>query len=155
MTDEFGAAPRGGPRSGWAISVCELCVEDLATSLAFWRDLLGFEIAYQRPAEGFVYLEHPEGHQIMLCSRNGWFETGPIERPHGRGVMFQFYFATMEPQLAALTAAGWPAYRAYREIWRRTGDCESGQREIWVQDPDGYLVMVAQNIGSRPPQSGT
>ena len=39
---------------------------------------------------------------------------------------------------------------AEREIWRRTGDVESGQREVFVQDPDGYLLMLAQNIGTRP-----
>jgi hypothetical protein len=32
---------------------------------------------------------------------------------------------------------------------------ESGQREVFVQDPDGYLVMVAQNIGTRAPAEST
>lgn len=25
-----------------------------------------------------------------------------------------------------------------------------GQREVFVQDPDGYLVMAAESLGSRP-----
>ena len=62
------------PRSGWARLVCELLVEDLAVSLTFWRRL-GFDIAYQRPEQGFVYLERPEGAQIMLCRRSGRWET--------------------------------------------------------------------------------
>jgi hypothetical protein len=34
--------------------VPEQHVTDLATSLRFWRDILGFAVAYQRSAERFV-----------------------------------------------------------------------------------------------------
>jgi hypothetical protein len=27
---------------------------------------------------------------------------------------------------------------------------KAGQREIFVQDPDGYLIMVAHDLGERP-----
>ena len=64
------------PKTGWAKIVTELHVTDLEVSLAFWKDIIGFEIAYRREAEKFVYLEHPEGQQIMLCQRHGRFETG-------------------------------------------------------------------------------
>jgi catechol 2,3-dioxygenase-like lactoylglutathione lyase family enzyme len=138
------------PRSGWARLVPELLVEDIATSLPFWRDLLGFAIAYQRPAERFVYLERPEGAQIMLCQRSGRWETATLERPLGRGVMFQVYVDDIDAVSAALAAAGTELYAGPREVWRRHGDREGGQREIFVQDPDGYLVMIAQNIGERP-----
>jgi hypothetical protein len=57
------------PKTGWAKLVTELLVSDIAASLAFWRDRLGFEIAYQRPERAFAYLERPEGAQIMLCQR--------------------------------------------------------------------------------------
>jgi catechol 2,3-dioxygenase-like lactoylglutathione lyase family enzyme len=75
------------PKSGWAKMVSELHVTDLDASLAFWKDIIGFEIAYQRPEERFVYLEHPEGQQIMLCQRHRRFETGPMQWPFGQGVM--------------------------------------------------------------------
>lgn len=130
--------------------VVELHVNDLAASLRFWRDMLGFGIAYEREAERFVYLEHPEGHQIMLCQRHGRFETGPLNHPLGQGAMFQIYLGGLEPVLAALGAANWPIYLGPRDMWRRTGSCESGQREVFVQDPDGYLLMIATNIGRRP-----
>ena len=138
------------PRSGWARMVVELLVNDLEASLSFWGDVLGFETAYERPEERFAYLEHPEGHQIMLCQRNGRFETGPLDPPLGQGAMFQIYLGDMAPVLSALGARGWPIHLGPREVWRRTGDCESGQREVFVQDPDGYLLMVAQNVGRRP-----
>ncbi|HET6237040.1 MAG TPA: hypothetical protein VFE41_19065 [Acetobacteraceae bacterium] len=50
MVDTFGAVPR----HGWARMVPEQHVTDLATSLRFWRDILGFAVAYQRSAERFV-----------------------------------------------------------------------------------------------------
>ncbi len=138
------------PRSGWAKLVPELLVYDLPASLAFWQGVLGFQVAYGRAEECFVYLEHPaEGHQVMLCQRNGRFETGPMLRPLGQGAMFQLYFAELDPILAALTAASWPIHTALREIWRDTGTQQTGQREIFVQDPDGYLLMLAQHIGMR------
>jgi catechol 2,3-dioxygenase-like lactoylglutathione lyase family enzyme len=140
----------GLPKSGWAKLAPELHVEDIEASLEFWRGILGFEIAYQRPEEKFAYLDHPEGHQVMLCQRHGRWETGSFEYPLGRGVMFQLYFESIEPALAAVSARGWPIYHELREIWRRAGDQETGQREFFLQDPDGYLIMVAQNLGERP-----
>lgn len=146
MTDDHGAPPR----SGWARLVPELHVRDPEQSLEFWCGLLGFRIAYRRPDEGFAYLERPEGAQVMLCRRNGKWETGRLDPPYGRGVMFQIYVDDLDTVQLALRAAGWALHAGPREIWRRVGSEEAGQREIFVQDPDGYLVMVAQNIGTRP-----
>ncbi|BBK35003.1 aldoketomutase [Allostella sp. ATCC 35155] len=131
--------------------VAELHVNDLDASLAFWRDICGFAVAFHRPAERFVYLEHAEGQQVMLCQRNGRFETGPMQAPLGQGAMFQVYLSDLESVLGRAAAHSWPIYLGPREIWRRTGeDSESGQREVFVQDPDGYLLMLAQSIGERP-----
>ncbi|MEP2119031.1 MAG: VOC family protein [Bauldia litoralis] len=146
---EAGGAP---PRTGWAPLKPELLVTDLEASLGFWRDLLGFRVAYWR--DGFVYLEHSEGAQIMLFQRDGSFETGAMEPPFGRGAMFQVYVGGVAAIEAALAGAGWPLHGALREVWRRWGDREGGQRELFVQDPDGYLVMVAEVIGERPLTSG-
>src|SRR5712692_9270209 len=77
------------PKTGWAKIVAELHVADLDVSLAFWTDIIGFGISYRRDEEKFVYLEHSEGHQIMLCQRHGRFETGPMQYPLGQGAMFQ------------------------------------------------------------------
>jgi catechol 2,3-dioxygenase-like lactoylglutathione lyase family enzyme len=138
------------PKTGWAELVAELLVSDIAASLAFWRDRLGFAIAYQRPEQGFAYLERPEGAQIMLCQRSGNWETATLDRPYGRGVMLQVYVANVEPVQHSLGAAGWPLYAGPRDVWREVGDRKAGQREIFVQDPDGYLIMVAQDLGERP-----
>jgi hypothetical protein len=57
----------------------------------------------------------------------------------------------LEPILAALAGAGWPLFEAPSEAWYRTGDVEGGQREFLVQDPDGYLLRIAQDLGHRIP----
>jgi len=138
------------PKTGWAKLVRELLVSDIAASLAFWRDRLGFAVAYQRPEQGFVYLERPEGTQIMLRQRDGKWKTAPLNPPYGRGVMFQVYVTSVEPIKHSLRAADWPLYAGPRDVWREVGDRRAGQREIFVQDPDGYLVMIAHDLGERP-----
>jgi catechol 2,3-dioxygenase-like lactoylglutathione lyase family enzyme len=146
MAIDYGAPPR----AGWQKLVSEVLVENLATSLHFWTKMLGFGVAYQRPEEGFAYLERPEGAQIMLCQRADVWETGLMERPFGRGVMFQISVDALATTLSDLSDAGWPLHAGPREVWRRYGDRMGGRREIFVQDPDGYLVMIAENLGERP-----
>lgn len=145
MTDDLGGPPKGG----FAKMVPELLVRDIGHSLAFWRDTLGFEIAYQRLEERFVYLEL-QGAQIMLCQRNGRYETGAMEHPLGQGVMFQVYVQGIERMLSALAAINSPLYEAPKDAWYRVGAYEHGLRRFLVQDPDGYLVMLAERIGRRP-----
>jgi len=140
-----GEAP---PKTGWARLVPELLVSNLDESLAFWCDALGFCIAYSRP--GFVYLERSEGAQIMLCRRDGSFETSDMIHPFGRGAMFQVYVEAIAPIVEALAKSGRSLHKPVQEVWRRWGDREGGQREFFAQDPDGYLVMVAEHIGERP-----
>jgi catechol 2,3-dioxygenase-like lactoylglutathione lyase family enzyme len=146
MTSSLGSPPK----RGWAGLVPELLVEDLGLSLPFWRDILGFQIAYQRPEDRFVYLERPDGAQVMLCQRWGRWETGALERPFGRGVMFQIYIDDVATLIATLRSTGWPIVEGPRESWRQHGDREGGMREVFVQDPDGYLIMMAEHIGERP-----
>jgi catechol 2,3-dioxygenase-like lactoylglutathione lyase family enzyme len=134
----------------WAMLMPEIMVSDFARSLAFWTDVLGFAIAYDRPEQKFVYLQRPEGGQMMLYQRDGDWETGALEAPYGRGVVLQVYVADLAPVEAAVRAAGLPFYVTPRTRWRDWGDREGGQREFLVQDPDGYLVMVAERIGERP-----
>jgi catechol 2,3-dioxygenase-like lactoylglutathione lyase family enzyme len=146
--------PSGAPpRTGWQKLVSELLVQDIDRSLEFWCGILGFAIAYQRKEDRFAYLERKEGAQIMLCQRTGRWETGALEPPFGRGVMFQIYVDDLEPIRAAAISANHPVHTPLREVWRRTGDREIGQREVFYLDPDGYLLMIAQEIGERPSAS--
>ncbi len=137
------------PAGGFAPLVPELDVLDLARSLDFWTRLLGFRIAYQRPENGFAFLQR-DGAQVMLCAANGSWDTAPLEKPFGRGVNFQIAVADAAPLLAALAAEPWPLFRPLHDAWYRMGAAEVGCRQFLVQDPDGYLLRFSQSLGERP-----
>ncbi len=139
-----------GPTGGFAPLVPELDVTDLAASLAFWCGPLGFVIAYERPENGFAYLERPGGVQVMLNRINGNWDTGALVRPFGRGINFEMRVESVDPILAALAAMAWPLFRPPHDAWYRVGATEVGSRQFLVQDPDGYLLRFAQSLGSRP-----
>jgi catechol 2,3-dioxygenase-like lactoylglutathione lyase family enzyme len=145
-SDSTGNAPQGG----FADLVPELGVSSIQDSLSFWRDLLGFEIAYDRPDARFAYLAQGQ-LQVMLCELNGRWETAEMHRPFGRGVNFQMVVDQIDPMLKALGDANWPLYEQPNEAWYRVGVIEYGQREFLVQDPDGYLVRFVERLGVRTP----
>ena len=138
------------PANGFNALVPELDVFDLPASLRFWCDLLGFEVAYDRPAARFAFLVRGN-IQIMLCELSGSWEVGELSRPFGRGINFQMIVSSVSPILEALEVAKWPLFRPPNDAWYRAGDQETGQREFLVQDPDGYLLRFAQHLGMRSP----
>jgi len=145
-SDSTGSAPR----DGFADLVPELSVSNLQSSLSFWRDLLGFDIAYDRPDARFAYLVRAR-LQVMLCEQNGRWETAEMQRPFGRGINFQMVVDRIDPILRALDEAKWPLYEPPGEAWYRVGEQEVGQREFLVQDPDGYLIRLVEGLGTRAP----
>jgi catechol 2,3-dioxygenase-like lactoylglutathione lyase family enzyme len=138
------------PKSGFAPMAIELIVSNYDKSLAFWTGPIGFKVCYTRPAMKFAYLEHPDGAQMMFYERDGDWETGTFEYPFGRGAIIQLGVKNVDTAYQAIVAAGVPRYVELREKWRNWGDREGIQREFLVQDPDGYLVMINQKIGTRP-----
>ena len=134
----------------WAPLIAEMMVHDYARSLAFWTGPMGFAPAFTRPAQKLACLVHPNGAQVMIYQRDGDWETGPMEAPFGRGLVVQVFVADVDAMARAMARAGVPFYVPLREKWRDWGDHLGGQREFLVQDPDGYLIMVAQHIGTRP-----
>jgi hypothetical protein len=93
----------------------------------------------------FVFLERA-GAQLMLCQRQGRYETGTLDHPLGRGAMFQIYVESLEPILNALNL---PLYEPLSDRWYRVGDREKGLRQFLVQDPDRYLILFGQSLGKR------
>ncbi|ANI54301.1 bleomycin resistance protein [Pseudomonas sp. DR 5-09] len=132
--------------------VPELMVTDLQASLAFWVSCLGFTIAYQRPEDGFAYLDL-NGAQVMLEQVDpnaGQWLTAELSKPFGRGVNLQIDVEAVAPIIERLGAAQIPLYKTRKDTWYRADDVEVGQREFLVQDPDGYLVRLVERLGERP-----
>ncbi|WP_309245101.1 VOC family protein [Clostridium estertheticum] len=66
----------------------ELSVSDINTSLDFYLNILFFKLEYQRKTDKFALISL-NGSQIMIEEINGFWETGILENPFGRGVNFQ------------------------------------------------------------------
>lgn len=131
--------------------VPELIVTDLRSSLHFWTTLVGFSIAYERPEEGFAYLDL-HGAQIMLEQQNSveqqWL-SDELTAPFGRGINLQIEVTSVDSVIIRLQTAQWPLFLEREEVWYRAGSKEVGQRQFLVQDPDGYLVRLVENLGER------
>lgn len=81
----------------WAALVLELTVLDLAKSLSFYTDLLGFEVLFSRPETRFAYLGLGE-EQLMLdqhAEGQGW-QMGRLEPPFGRGINLQIEVESLQ-----------------------------------------------------------
>jgi catechol 2,3-dioxygenase-like lactoylglutathione lyase family enzyme len=129
--------------------VPEFSVSNLSRSRAFYVDALGFKVEYERPANKFMYLSFQDS-QIMIEETNGHWATGVLEHPYGRGINFQFHVENVNDLVESLRAKGIPLFRPLTEAWYRGGDVLIGVSEFLVQDPDGYLLRFAQEIGSKP-----
>lgn len=82
------------PTGGFARLVPEIDVFDLARSKTFWCDILGFQIAYQRPENLFMYIELQRA-QVMLKQKMGTGKPGLWSSRWGAGSIFKFSSALL------------------------------------------------------------
>lgn len=133
--------------------VPELAVGDWRRSLAFYRDVLGFELRYQREEDGFAYLALG-GADLMIdqIGLGRTFDDGhaPDGYPFGRGLNLQIEVPDVAPLLRALERHGISLFLPLEERWYRKGALEVGNRQFVVADPDGYLLRFFQDLGERP-----
>jgi len=131
--------------------VPEFVCSDLAESLRFYTELLGFRVLYSRPEQRFAYLER-DGAELMLeqpVSKDRLWPHAELAYPFGRGINFQIQVADVERLHAAIQAAGVPVFLPLEEKWYRRESDEIGVNQFAIQDPDGYLLRFSQVIGER------
>jgi catechol 2,3-dioxygenase-like lactoylglutathione lyase family enzyme len=130
--------------------VPELSVTNFQNSLKFYTEIIGFVIKYDRPEEGFAYLELGEVELMIdqLGKGRDW-KTGEFEYPFGRGVNFEITVEDIEPILDKLKQNNITLFMEVEEKWYRKNDHEVGNKQFLVQDPDGYLLRFAQDLGKR------
>jgi catechol 2,3-dioxygenase-like lactoylglutathione lyase family enzyme len=88
--------------------VPELDVADLARSVSFYVDVLGFRVRIERPEELFAYLTRGPIH-LMLEQAEGpgrRFRTAPLEYPFGRGMNLQIQVPDVDRLHAQALRAG-------------------------------------------------
>lgn len=129
--------------------VPELGCHDVLNSLRFYTDVLGFNVRYDRPKQGFYFLER-QGAEIMIEQMDGssWL-AAKAEPPFGRGMHFQIGTTDLAALYKTCKAAKAVIFRDWEEAWYRAGDRYVGQVQFIIQDPDGYLLRFEQGLGAR------
>ncbi|MEL6413981.1 MAG: VOC family protein [Pseudomonadota bacterium] len=122
----------------------ELYVSDLGASLDFYCGLLGFEVEYGRPEERFAYLSRGAVSLMIEEPIGRTWLTGSLERPFGRGMNLQIMVEDVRALYAACEKAGAVFFLSLEtKAYQRRDDTVS-QTQFVVQDPDGYLIRLAQ-----------
>jgi len=131
--------------------VPELGCRDLARSHRFYCGPLGFTEIYARA--GFACIEH-QGARLMLeqLGPGAWL-AAPAEPPLGRGMHLQI--ATRDVLALAGRVPAPALFRSTEEAWYRTDAGFTGQMQIVVSDPDGYLLRFAEPLGLRDTAPGS
>lgn len=132
--------------------VPEFAVSDWLQSRRFYCDLIGFSVRYERPEEGFCYLEL-DGAELMIdqmgLGRTFDIEGAPLEKPFGRGLNVQIRVRNVTAILKRLADAGVALYLPLEEKWYRRNDLEVGNLQFVVLDPDGYMLRPFEDLGER------
>lgn len=135
------ALPQIGPPQSALIP--ELSITHYQRSRAFYLNLLGFSLSYERPEEGFGLFALGSA-ELMLdqIDLGRTFDNGhaPHTRPFGKGVNLQIRSVAIDPIVTRLADAGVPLYLSVEIAWYRIRDHQHGQRQFVVADPDGYLL---------------
>jgi glyoxylase I family protein len=135
-----------------------ITVSNLERSLAFWRDVLGFEFSHRAHQTGelaeqitgvpgaeisLVVLKAPGGHKIELLEYLAPNDLGHVDiRPCDVGsVHVAFTVENLDAVLNAIAASGWRT--AGKPQTLRSGP-NAGKRVIYVRDPDGTTVEFMQ-----------
>lgn len=122
----------------------ELYVTDLDASLAFYCALLGFKVDYDRPEDRFACIRIGSSTLMLEEPIGRTWLAGPFEPPFGRGVNFQVMVRGIEVLFERCCAAGAPVFHNLETKDYRRRDGMVSQTQFVVQDPDGYLIRLAE-----------
>ena len=126
-----------------------ICVSDVEVSSRWYQKLLGC-----RSAHGGPEYERLVGGDRLILQLHGWdvaHHHGPIGdaalKPYGNGVLLWFEVDDFD---AAVGRAQALAAEVVRPRHRNPPDGIGGPNhwEIWLRDPDGYLVVLASPDGT-------
>lgn len=123
--------------------VPELSVSNINNSKDFYINILGFDLEYERVEDKFAFLSYGEA-QIMIEEINGYWNTGELQYPFGRGINLQI---AAEDVYKIANKLKQNNINLFRNVMESTYECGCEvvfEKEILVQDPDGYLLRFSQ-----------
>lgn len=135
-----------------------ITVTNLERSLAFWRDVLGFELSHRAHQTGdlaheitgvagaeisIAVLRAPGGHKIELLEYLAPAARKNFDpRPCDVGsVHIALTVDDLDAVLSAIAASGWKAAGQTQTL---TVGPNAGKRVVYVRDPDGTTIEFMQ-----------
>jgi catechol 2,3-dioxygenase-like lactoylglutathione lyase family enzyme len=120
-------------------------VRDVAASSRFYQQVLGAESGHG----GDAYEQIVSDGEILLQLHSPEVEDhhgrlADLEQPLGNGVVLWFEVADFDAAVARVRATGAPV------VIDVITNPNARQREIWIRDPDSYLVVLAGASEYRP-----
>jgi len=140
-----------------------ITVTNLERSVAFWQDVLGFELSHRAHHTGELASEVTgvPGAEISIAVLKGYGHKielleyhGPADRKHVAlrpcdigSVHIALMVENLDAALRAIEASGWKAAGKPKTL--KTGP-NAGKRVVYVRDPDGTTIEFMQP----PPDKG-
>lgn len=123
----------------------ELSVSNIEKSKYFYCNVLGFELTYERVNDNFAFLTYQKA-QIMIEEINDNWNVGQLIRPFGRGVNFQIQTNEIDNISKKLKENHIEIFKDIFESEYAVKDRLYLEKELLVQDPDGYLLRFQQTL---------
>ena len=145
-----------------------ITVSNLERSLAFWRDVLGFELSHTAHQKGelaqeitgvegaelkLAVLKTPGGHKIELLE---YLTPADRKRANLRpcdvgSVHIALLVDDLDVVLEHIAASGWKAAGKPQTLTRGPN---AGKRVVYVRDPDGTTIELMQIAKQNPSIDG-
>ena len=123
----------------------ELMVSNIKRSISFYKKL-GFKEEYKRTNFSFLSLQH---NQIMLQQKNSTWLVGKLQKPFGRGINLQMQVTNIRQILHRTATHNITLFEEPTTNWYQVGTKKLGNNEFLVQDPDGYLLRIFNEVPSK------
>jgi catechol 2,3-dioxygenase-like lactoylglutathione lyase family enzyme len=116
-------------------------VRDVASTIAFYRERLGFEVRFIAPdSDPFFAIVERDGAQVFMKAILPEVQPTPNPSRHPWARWDAFVHTPAPESLAAeLTSRGTPFHQTLR-------DTEDGLRGFEVKDPDGYVLFFGRPL---------
>ena len=140
-----------------AVDHTGITVTNLERSLAFWRDVLGFEISHRPHQTGELASEITgvPGAEISIAVLKGYGHKielleylAPSDRQHVRprpcdvgSVHVALVVDNLDAVLGRIAASGWQAAGKPQTL---SAGPNAGRRVVYVRDPDGTTIEFMQ-----------
>jgi hypothetical protein len=86
---------------------------------------------------------------LQEISKDGKWDIAPLTYPFGNGINFQLEVDNVERIYETLKSNNYNIAFEMEENWYRQDDKLLGNKEFLVQDPDGYLIRLSEDLGER------